>query len=57
MAFVLYVMHLYWTYFLMKVGVNSLIKKKMVNDHEKVKDWFGISNFYLIYLFLFSLKK
>lgn len=38
MAFVLYVMHLYWTYFLMKVGVNSLIKKKMVNDHEKVKD-------------------
>jgi hypothetical protein len=23
----------------MKVGVNSLIRKKMVNDHEKVKDW------------------
>jgi len=38
MAFVLYVMHLYWTFFLMKVGVNSLIKKKMVNVHEKVKD-------------------
>lgn len=38
MACVLYVMHLYWTFYLMKVGVNSLIRKKMVNDHEKVKD-------------------
>lgn len=38
MAFVLYVMHLYWTYYLMKVGIDSLIKKKMVNVHEKVKD-------------------
>jgi hypothetical protein len=32
-AFVLYLMHMYWTYYLMKVGVNTLIKKKMVNDH------------------------
>lgn len=38
MAFVLYVMHLYWTFYLMKVGVNSLIKKKMVNVHEKQKE-------------------
>jgi hypothetical protein len=38
MACVLYVMHLYWTFYLMKVGVNSLIRKKMINDHEKVKD-------------------
>jgi ceramide synthetase len=38
MAFVLYVMHLYWTFFLMKVGVNSLTKKKMINLHEKDKD-------------------
>lgn len=33
MAFVLYLMHLYWTYYLMKVGVNTLINKKMVNVH------------------------
>lgn len=36
MAFVLYVMHLYWTYYLLKVGVSTLIKKKMTNVHEKV---------------------
>jgi hypothetical protein len=30
---------LYWTFFLMKVGVNSLTKKKMINLHEKDKDW------------------
>lgn len=38
MACVLYVMHLYWTFFLMKVGVNSLVKKKMINVHEKQKN-------------------
>jgi hypothetical protein len=33
MAFVLYLMHMYWTYFLMKVGINTLMKNKMVNVH------------------------
>lgn len=35
MAFVLYLMHLYWTFYLMKVGVNAVIKKKIINVHEK----------------------
>lgn len=35
MAFVLYLMHLYWTFYLMKVGFNAVIKKKMINVHEK----------------------
>jgi hypothetical protein len=38
MALVLYLMHLYWTYYLMIVGVNTMIKKKMINVHEKSKD-------------------
>lgn len=38
MAFVLYIMHLYWTFFLMKVGVHTLIKKKMINVHEKTQN-------------------
>lgn len=38
MAFVLYFLHLYWTFFLMKVGVNTLIKKKMINVHEKTQN-------------------
>ena len=33
MACVLYVMHLYWTFYLMKVGVNSLVSKKIINVH------------------------
>lgn len=35
MAFVLYLMHLYWAFYLMKAGVNALIKKKIINEHEK----------------------
>jgi type VI protein secretion system component VasK len=34
MAFVLFGMHLYWTFCLIKAAVTSLGKDKIVNDHD-----------------------
>ena len=38
MAFVLYVMNLYWTFYLLKAGVNAVGKKKITNAHEKASN-------------------
>lgn len=35
MAIVLYGMHLFWTYFLVRIGLKSLHGKKMENLHEE----------------------
>jgi len=33
MAIVLFGMHIYWTYYLLKTGINSIVNKKMTNGH------------------------
>jgi hypothetical protein len=35
MAFVLYGMHIFWTYFLIKLGVSSAQGKKIKNIHDE----------------------
>jgi len=37
MAFVLFAMHIYWTYFILKSVVKSLVKGDTINVHEKPK--------------------
>jgi len=38
MAFVLYGMHLFWTFFLIKLGLRSVTGKGFSNVHEENKD-------------------
>lgn len=35
MAVVLYAMHIFWTYFMIKIGMKSYNKKSFVNVHDK----------------------
>lgn len=37
MAFVLYGLHLYWTYYMIKSVWKSVLKKETINQHERIK--------------------
>jgi hypothetical protein len=38
MAFVLYAMHLFWTFFIIKAGLRTASGKGFSNVHEDIKD-------------------